>query len=208
MTKVIEIFLFINPLEMTSYNMAKTVNEFSAERSEKVQIRFVPVLNFQSISVQLAKQNIKGASLELRNEIYSTAYEMCLAFEAAAMQGKKTGREFMMSLQESVLAKQIPLTKELVLRTAVNTGLDLEMFEEDWHSEFSKEDFLADQQLAREMDITSSPACVIYNGREASYGCLIETHFTKQLLHGISNVDITDSHTIQDIQKQYKFDFI
>lgn len=206
--KIIEIFLFINPLEMVSYNMEKIVTEFSKERDEKVQVRFVPVVNFRTVSKHLADQNIKGASIEMRNEIYSTAYEICLAFEAAAMQGKKAGRTFLMAIQEAILAKKFPLTKELVLNTAVNCGLDLEMFEEDWHSEFSKEDFLTDQKLARDMGIEASPACVIYNGREASYGCLIETHFTKQLLHGISNVDITDSHTIQDIQKQYNFDFI
>lgn len=205
--KMIELFIFINPLETISYNMEKIATEFSKEREEKVQLRFVPVLNFNTISKHLADNHIKGAPLQLRNELYTKAYGICLAFEAAAMQGKKAGRNFLMAIQEAVVINKQKLTKNLILETAEAVGLDLEMFEEDWQSEFSKEDFQNDQRLAREMGIENTPACIVYNGREASYGCLIETHFTKQLLHGICNMDINDSHTIQEIQKKYHFEF-
>lgn len=204
----IEIFLFINPLEAISYNLEKIVSEFSKERNEKVHIRFVPILNFNTVSKQLSNTRIDGANLALRNEIYSKTYETCLAFEAAMMQGKKAGRTFLMALQEALLVKKFPLTKELIHTVAVNCGLDMDMFEEDIRSDFAKEDFLADQNLAREMGVQNTPSCVIYNSRDDSYGCLIDTHFTKPLLHGICNMDINDSHTIQDIQQKYHFEFI
>lgn len=204
----IEIFLFINPLESTSYNMEKIVSEFSKEREEKVHIRFVPLLNFNTVSKHLSDNRIKGASLTLRNEIYSKTYKMSLAFEAAMMQGKKLGRTFLMSLQDAILVKKFPLTKELIQNTAINCGLDMEMFNEDLHSDFAKEDFLSDQNLAREMGVQNTPSCVIYNSKEDSYGCLIDTHFTKRILHGVCNMDINDSHTIQDIQQKYNFEFI
>ena len=204
----IEVFLFINPLETVSYNLEKIVEEFSKERKETVHVRFVPVLNFNTISNQLSNNRIKGANLSLRNELYSKTYETCLAFEAANMQGKKAGRTFLMALQEALLIKKLPLTKNLILEIAVNSGIDLEMFEEDLHSDDVKEDFLADQQLAREMNIENTPSCIIYNGKEESYGCLLDTHFTKPLLHGICNMDISDSHMLQDIKQKYNLDFI
>ena len=208
MKKIIELFVFINPLDSISYNMEKIATAFAKEREEKVELRFVPILNFHTISHYLSTQEIKGADLQLKNDLYLKAYEMSLAFEAAAMQGKKAGRDYLMALQEAILIRKVPMTKWLISQIAEDCGLDLELFEEDLHSEFSKEDFQADQQLARKMGVTNTPGIVIYNDRQDSYGCLIESHFSKQLLHGICNMDITDTHTIQEIQQKYNLQFI
>lgn len=204
----IEIFLFINPLEMISYQLEKMVVEFSKERNETVHVRFIPLLNFHTVTKQLSNTHLKGTNLTLRNDLYSKTYHVSLAFEAAMMQGKKAGRTFLIALQDALLIQKMPLSKQVILDTALHVGLDMEMFEEDLACEDTKEAFLEDQQLARDMNVHDTPSCLIYNGNEDSYGCLIDTNFTKPLLHGICNMDLTDEFMIQEIKQKYNFDFL
>ena len=87
---IIEVFLFVNPLGRTCYESEKLVEAFSAERDEKVKVRFVPILNIRSIG-NLVKGNY-DSSLSNRNQLYTDSYNASLAFQAASMQGRKKGR--------------------------------------------------------------------------------------------------------------------
>ncbi|MCC5895134.1 MAG: DsbA family protein [Alkalibacterium sp.] len=193
---IIEVFLFVNPLGTTCFESEQLIESFSTERDEKVKVRFIPLLNMRSIG-HMIKGETDG-SLDNRNQLYTDSYRASLAFQAASMQGKKKGRKFLMALQEQVINERRQVTNELLLAVANMIKLDIEMFEEDLNSDFTKHAFNKDQKLALDMNITESPSCVVYSNKDAKYGYRIDTSITKQLLHGLcNNQSSTFSETAQ-----------
>lgn len=180
---VIEVFLFVNPLGPNCYESEKLVESFSDERDEKVKIRFVPLLNLQSIKNLVNEGH--AAITRNRNELYADSYDASLAFQAASLQGKKKGRNFLMQLQKLVVEDKQAVSTSLFLEIAETIHLDMDMFQEDLESEFSKKAFSKDQKLAMEMNVTEAPSCVIYSSKDTRQGYRIESSFTKQMLHGL-----------------------
>lgn len=206
--KLIEVYLFINPLGRNCYKAEQTITEFAKERNEKVRVRFVPFLNFQTIARQLEEENIKGASLELRNKLYTDAYRACLGFAAASMQGKKMGRNFLMTLQKAIIEEKKTVSLQLFEAVGEEIGLDMDMFTEDLNSEWSKSAFLSDQKLTREMNIQDTPSCVMYTSSDKEYGYLIESVINKNLLHGLCETEQPLSEEAREAKKKYHFQFI
>lgn len=185
---MIEVFLFVNPLGSTCYETEKIIESFSKERDEKVNVRFIPLLNFHTIgSILKERDNI---SLSHRNQLYTDSFHASLAFQAASMQGKKKGRKFLMTLQDKVINERKEVTKELFTQIASLIKLDMEMFQEDFESDFTKAAFKKDQKLAQDMDIQNAPSCVLYAGGNDEYGYRLDTSITKQLLHGFTDEQI------------------
>ena len=179
----IEIFLFVNPLGTSCYGTEKLIEEFSNERDEKVSIRFIPILNFRTIG-NILTDKVKS-TLSNRNEFYTASYHTSIAFQAASMQGKKKGRQFLVALQSKLLNDNRTVSDDLFFEVADQVRLDREMFEEDLHSDFSKKAFKKDQQLALDMGVEDAPSCILYAGTDSEYGYRINTSITKHLLHGL-----------------------
>lgn len=188
LNNVIEVFLFVNPLGPTCFETEKMIESFSAERDEKVKVRFIPLLNFHTIGNKL--KETENQTLSNRNQLYTDSFHASLAFQAASMQGKKKGRKFLMVLQDKVINEGKEVTKELFAQIAELIKLDLEMFEEDFESDFSKSAFKKDQKLAQKMEIHSAPSCVLYSGNNDDHGYRVDTSITKQLLHGFCDEDL------------------
>ncbi|GAB2479082.1 hypothetical protein GCM10008929_01140 [Alkalibacterium psychrotolerans] len=188
---IIEVFLFVNPLGPNCFETEKLIETFSTERNEKIKLRFVPLLNFKSIGDMMKERNI--SSLTNRNKLYTDSYHASLAFQAASMQGKKKGRNFLMTLQHLVIEEGKEVTKELLVHIASLVKLDLDMFEEDLESDLSKKAFNKDQTLAMEMDVTNAPSCVVYSNNDLRQGYRIDQSITKQILHGLCNDQVSSS---------------
>ncbi|MDZ7834251.1 MAG: DsbA family protein [Alkalibacterium sp.] len=188
LNNMIEVFLFVNPLGTTCFETEKMIESFSAERDEKVKVRFIPLLNFHTIGSKLKES--ENQTLSNRNQLYTDSFHASLAFQAASMQGKKKGRKFLMVLQDKVINEGREVTKELFAQIAELIKLDLEMFEEDFESDFSKSAFKKDQKLAQEMNIQNAPSCVLYSGNNDDFGYRVDTSITKQLLHGFCDENV------------------
>lgn len=193
LNNVIEVFLFVNPLGSECYETEKMMEKFSSERNEKVRLRFIPLLNFQTIGQHLREQNIAGASLDMRNRLYEEFYHASLAFQAASMQGKKKGRQFLLALQKAIVVDHQDFSKETVLEVAQKVNLDMEMFEEDLISDLAKNAFTKDQKLAQEMSVKQASSCVIFQNSTQEVGYRIESTITKQLLHGLCDEKVADN---------------
>ncbi|EXJ22885.1 GTP pyrophosphokinase domain protein [Alkalibacterium sp. AK22] len=189
--KVVEVFLFVNPLGPNCYESEKLVESFSAERNEKVKVRFIPLLNLRSIK-NLVNEGHTGTTKD-RNELYAASYDASLAFQAASFQGKKMGRKFLMELQKLVVEGNQVVSSSLFLEIAETISLDIEMFQEDLESEFSKKAFNKDQKLAMDMNVTEAPSCVIYSSKDTRQGYRVESSITKQMLHGLCDDQLEKS---------------
>jgi len=191
---MIEIFLFVNPLGDDCYESGKTIISFANERKEKVNIRFIPYINFRIINNQLNHNLSRKKTLEIRNLLFNQSYDTSLAFHAASMQGKKKGNQFFLNLQQQLFDYNKELTNELIISTAYDLNLDMEMFLEDWDSDLAKQAFSKNQKLAHEMSITDTPTCVVNYEFNSEHAYRIESTIEKKILHKLCNTSNLDSN--------------
>ncbi|EGP4885646.1 TPA: ClpXP adapter SpxH family protein [Enterococcus faecium] len=184
---MIEIYLFVNPLGEYCFEMEQQLLQFIEEEygtpsKEKMQFRFLPLVNLQTIGDVMQQKGISQNNLEKRNHLFSTTYSAALDCKAAQFQGKKKGRRFLIKLQEAVGCNNIPYSRALAESIFEEIGGDLNMFKEDRQSDFVKEVFFSDQKIAREMGITKHPSAVVYNyACDRDFGVLVEVEGTSSL---------------------------
>jgi predicted DsbA family dithiol-disulfide isomerase len=94
----------------------------------------------------------------------SAPYLTFIAIKAAELQGKKSGIRFLRKLQEMLfLEKQNVSTLDVLITCAERTGLDVEEFVCDIHSDSAAKAFQCDLKITSEMDVTEIPTLVFFN---------------------------------------------
>lgn len=170
---MIEIYLFVNPLGNICLNVEKEILKFVKTQNKKIQFRFIPLVNMKTIDRLMKTSNAND--IDERNNLFENIYSAALDYKAAQLQGKKKGRHLLLSLQKAVSVDNISYSPELSETFLVEASGDLDMFRSDRQSEFVKESFQTDQQIAREMGIVTHPSAVVYNyASERDFGVLIE----------------------------------
>ncbi|MGM0215513.1 DsbA family protein [Enterococcus sp. AZ109] len=160
---MIEIYLFVNPIGGRCLTIERQITELMKKNDLKIQLRLIPLLSLHTVSDLLTREGLSKKDINKRNRLSNIIYSASLDVKAAQLQGKKRGRCFLMKLQEELTEKHTPYSKSLVYRLFSEVGGDMETFIEDRASDLVKELFVADQQIARDMQITQHPAAVIYN---------------------------------------------
>ncbi|MBM6613461.1 DsbA family protein [Desemzia sp. RIT804] len=186
--QMIEFYLFINPMDKDSFENIQNILTFTKTRQEKVKLHILPLLNLPSFNHYMYKNNLSEKDLDMRNKLFSQTYDMCLSFIAASMQGKKKGRNFLLDLQDAVFNQNRTYSEELILEIAEQTKIDVPMFIEDKASDFVKTTFSSDQKVAREMNIETTPSCVMFNDSMYEYGLLLENKVSYSLLNNLYSI--------------------
>ncbi len=142
---MLEMYLFINPLGAKCYEAEQNILKLAEESSQKFQIRFIPLLNLQSVTKVMSVMNA------------------VLDYKAALFQGRKRGHNFLLNVQRQLYVEHKKYSEEVVMRAAKESKLDLAMFEHDRRSKLAVESFREDQRLAAEMNVNTPPSMVVYN---------------------------------------------
>src|SRR5699024_7545020 len=187
---MIEIYLFINPLDPKSLEAERFVLDLVFSEKKDIQLRLIPQLNLHNLQEYLKTNNLSVHDIQLRNQLFQKFYSVALDFKAALLQGKKKGRHFLTTLQQLILQEGYPYTNETVQRALRLANLDLEMFAEDRQADFIKENFKNDQVTAHEMNIVTSPTAVIFNyASSREYGALVTNFNSKELFQSLLKSD-------------------
>lgn len=171
--KLFEFYLFINPLGKNCYKAELELTKAAQMINAKTDIHIISVTNPVLIERYMKQLGMPAYDIEIRNYIFNAVYQAALAYRAATLQGKKKGRLFLKSIQESVeysLNNDIP---RLIEQAAIDCKLDMEAFESDRNSEFVKNLFKRDQQIAKEMHVEHTPSLVIFEHCEGNEGIMI-----------------------------------
>lgn len=159
--------------------VARSVFRFPKNRSEKVNIRLI---TYPMNSKKTRPFNQPKNSLILNSE-----YLSCLAFQSASMQGKKKANEFFIHLQSLMFEEGYDLNEELIISAAEKAGLDLEMFKEDLYSSIAKNAYQLNKQLAKDMNVTTIPTCIIYYHSDEMNKARVESTINDYTLHYACN---------------------
>ncbi|MCQ6274301.1 DsbA family protein [Bacillus sp. V3B] len=120
-------------------------------------------------------------SLWLENPI-SAPYLASVAIKAAELQGRKAGIRFLRKLQEMLfLEKQNISTLEVLQNCAENSGLDVNEFISDIHSNSAAKAFQCDLKITSEMDVSEIPTLVFFNENIEDEGIKITGHYSYEV---------------------------
>ncbi|XIF19641.1 MAG: hypothetical protein AJITA_00304 [Acetilactobacillus jinshanensis] len=161
---MLEAYLFVDPLCKKCIRSEIIIKRLAQNLNTHFLYQFIPMLNIKILNNVEAPQIVKN-----QHQLY---YQMVMDYKAALFQGKKRGQNFFIMLQEELLNDKANYNNRLVLATAENSKLDLDMFKEDRRSQLAKKSFKSDQRLVHEMKITKPSSAVIFNWALCNYGIL------------------------------------
>ena len=181
-TKQIEIFLVVNPISKASLKMEEEVLKFVNAYEENTQMTIYPYHNNQTL-YRYMKKNDLSTEMAVWNKLYNESFHLSLAFIAATIQGKKKGREFLFAIQRKMIIQKRSLSKKLLIESAEQADLDMEMFLFDFHSPFVQHLFDLDQDVSSAMGAKDTPTCLLVTTGEEKKATLIEKFFTAEDLY-------------------------
>lgn len=187
---MIEIYLFVNPLDESSLKSEKKFLEIIKHEKEKIHFKVIPLLNPRVLQNYILRQNLPIHDLDNRNKLFNSIYSACLDYKAAQLQGKRLGREFLIELQTRVGCQKQTYSKYLVRSILNDLGADMSLFLNDRSSNLIIDFFKLDQQVANEMGIEDFSDAVIFNYNcERDFGVLIEADTPDDIIRDLFKTD-------------------
>ena len=160
--RLFEFYLFVNPLGRKSFYAEQELNLAVERIAAKVDFHILTLHNQKIVTEFMEHMKAPANDLQTRNQIYRTVYQASLAYKAASMQGKRKGRIFLMKMQQQIHSDFDLFTKEFILDLVADVGLDVDIFKEDYKSDFVRKLYLNDQKIAVDMQVEHTPSLVIF----------------------------------------------
>ncbi|WP_195852528.1 DsbA family protein [Aerococcus sanguinicola] len=184
---VFELFLFVNPMGSNCHSCEEEVLDFMEHTDKRVYYRFIACNDFRLFNEYLKQKNWTKLSLGERNRLYCHMHQIAVGYKAALLQGKKVGRQFLMTMQEHFGLAEEEFTKERMLELAKEARVDLEMWQEDIDSGSALKSYHTDLKIAQQMKIRSNPSLVIFDNLDFRYSLKLDQDITKDNLDYITD---------------------
>ncbi|HEY2421740.1 MAG TPA: ClpXP adapter SpxH family protein [Neobacillus sp.] len=187
--KPIEIYMFIDPLCPECWALEPILKKLQIEYGKYFSLKHVLSGRLANLNIskkknyeQMAELWEKTASrsgmscdgsLWLENPVASP-HLASIALKAAELQGRRAGIRFLRKLQEQMfLDKQNVSSMEVLMDCATNSGLDVDEFISDLHSDSAAKAFQCDLKITTEMDVQEIPTLVFFNENAEDEGIKI-----------------------------------
>ncbi|WP_066084462.1 ClpXP adapter SpxH family protein [Neobacillus novalis] len=187
--KPIEIYMFIDPLCPECWALEPILKKLKIEYGQYFSIKNVlsgrlanlnlsKKKNYENIAQSWEKIASKSGmscdgSLWLENPV-DTPSTVSIALKAAELQGRRAGLRFLRRIQEMLfLEKQNISNLEVLKDCAGRSGLDIEEFMIDIHSESAAKAFQCDLKITAEMEVIEIPTLVFFNENAEDEGIKI-----------------------------------
>jgi len=199
--KPLEIYMFIDPLCPECWALEPIVKKLQIEYGRFFSIKYI--LSGRLASLNMSKkqkyENIADlwektasrtgmscdGSLWFDNPI-SSPHLASIAIKAAELQGRKAGIRFLRKLQEGIfLEKQNISSFEVLKELASSTGLDVDEFVLDIHSESAGKAFQCDLKITSEMEVDEIPTLVFFNENIEDEGIKITGYYPYEVYEQI-----------------------
>jgi predicted DsbA family dithiol-disulfide isomerase len=187
--KPIEIYMFIDPLCPECWALEPILKKLQIEYGRYFSIKHILSGRLADLNMSKKKnlENIAQAwektasrsgmscdgTLWLENPV-DTPYTVSIALKAAELQGRRAGLRFLRKIQEMLFLEKQNISNLAVLQDcAGNSGLDIEEFMIDIHSESAAKAFQCDMKITSEMDVQETPTLVFFNENAEDEGIKI-----------------------------------
>ena len=187
---MIEIYLFVNPLDESSLIIENKFLDIINREKEKIHFRVIPLLNPRVIHNYMIHQDLAVQDLDNRNQLFNSIYSACLDYKAVQLQGKRLARKFLIELQNKVGRQKKNYSNKLVHSILEEIKVDLSLFKTDRQSNLVVDFFKLDQQVANEMGVEYFADAVIFNYNcERDFGVLVEADTPIDIIQELFKTD-------------------
>jgi predicted DsbA family dithiol-disulfide isomerase len=187
--KPIEIYMFINPLCPECWAIEPILKKLKIEYGGYFSIKHV--LSGRLVDLNLSKKRNYETIADLWEKTASRSGMSCdgslwlenpveapfvvsIAIKAAELQGRRAGLRFLRRIQEMLFLEKQNISNIEVLKDCARTsGLDVDEFINDIHSESAAKAFQCDLKITSEMDVTEIPTLVFFNENAEDEGIKI-----------------------------------
>ncbi|WP_125771376.1 DsbA family protein [Companilactobacillus furfuricola] len=163
-----EVFLYINPLCSYCLKVERSIIDFTRKNNIDTQYHFVTTFNMATITDYMLMKGYKPADLQKRNEVTENIYEAALLYKAAACQGNKKARSFLMNLQNQVNVLGNPFNEDTIKVAVENSGLNFKAIMKEKDSDTVKKAVKKDQELTCQMNIEKAPTVIVFDDDDPS----------------------------------------
>ena len=175
--KPIEIYMFIDPLCPECWALEPILKKLHIEYGKYFSIKHVLSGRLADLNKKKSYENVAhlwekkasrmgmscDGSLWLENPV-DNPYTVSIALKAAELQGRRAGLRFFRRVQEMLfLEKQNLSNLDVLKECAFSSGLDVEEFMTDIHSDSASKAFQCDLKITSEMDVFEIPTLVFFN---------------------------------------------
>jgi len=191
---MIEVYLFINPLDKSNLIIEQKYLNIIAKEKEKIHFKIVPFLNPKVFNKFLLANSISIHDLKRRNQLFSSIYSACLDCKAVQLQGTPLARKFLFELQKRLDFKDNVYSKELVHSILEDINVDMTLFFHDRKSNLIVDFFKLDLQMANEMGVEDFSDSVIFNYNcDRDFGVLVKKETPEDLVQDLFKTECANN---------------
>lgn len=225
--KPIEIYVFIDPLCPECWALEPTLKKLQMEYDNYLTIRHVMSTKLKALNsvnkdtpsniAEVWKETASRSGMSCDEDIWfedpiSSPYAASVAIKAAELQSRRAGLKYLRKLQENVFLEKRNISKEEVLiQIAEESGIDVDEFKKDLHSEMASKAFQCDLKISREMEVDKSPTIVFFNEQIDEEGLKVTGIYPYEIYVQIlsdllqQNVEPKPLPSIETFMRQYNF---
>lgn len=170
-----ELFLFINPLGLSCFQLENKIKLLAEELDLEICINYLPLVTLDSMKADMVKRNWNFntvINLAHYHEASLSAQNLYYAIQIAY--GKKRARKFLFNLQEKLSCGKEEYSFDLAKKLISDLKLDLKKIEGVKQDDCLKNAIGQDQQLAKKFHINSLPSAVIFDDAVDDSGLLLD----------------------------------
>ncbi|AQQ53906.1 DsbA family protein [Planococcus lenghuensis] len=177
--KRLELYVFVSPLCEKSWKLQSVIRKLQIEYGTYFTVRTV-------LATKLTALNTVGFEKTEQKNSSTHPVLASVAIKAAELQGRRAGSRFFHSLQEHLFLKTKDVASySILLDIAEEATLDLDEFQQDFHSAQAAKAFQCDMQITREMEVDVVPSIVFFNENIEDEGVKVAGLYTYDIYEAV-----------------------
>lgn len=170
-----ELFLFINPLGLSCYQLEKRIRLLAAKLQLEISVNYIPLVTMEAMKADMVKRNWNfNTSINLANYHNASVSAQRFYYAVQIAYGKKKARSFLFKLQESLSDGQQSYSPALAEGLLESLNVKPEKISSTLNDACLKDVIAQDQQLARKFQVTALPSTVVFDDQIEGSGLLID----------------------------------
>jgi predicted DsbA family dithiol-disulfide isomerase len=199
--KLLEIYMFVDPLCPECWALEPIIKKLQIEYGRFFSIKYILSGRLASLNISkkqkyeniadLWEKTASRTGMSCDGSLWfdtpiASPYLASIAIKAAELQGRKAGIRFLRKLQEGIFLEKQNISSFEVLKDIANsTGLDVDEFVLDIHSESAGKAFQCDLKITSEMEVDEIPTLVFFNENIEEEGIKITGYYPYEVYEQI-----------------------
>ena len=158
---MIELYLFLHPLDYKNAAMIDEVMASLANQDKKYKFHLVPTINFQTINHFMSSLPKEYRTIDIRNQALKACYDIALDFETLLTMSRSLAIDYFKLI--TLAMKDYEYSQALRCEVFKQFHIDVRQFNHRRTLQHLNHKIQRNQQLMHQLHVTYTPSIVLYN---------------------------------------------